>query len=216
VIPEAPPTGAHIMPVVPIYNLERKQVGTLDLSDAIFGAEVKEHLFHEVVRAQLAAKRQGTHETKERSDVAGSVKKIWKQKGTGRARHGSRKAPSFVGGGTAFGPHPRDYSVKVNRKVRTAALVSALSRRTEEGKLVVIDDLALAKIQTKQVAAIQTRFEAPSPLRRHRQRELRAVGAQHPHGPLPLGRCLNVYDILRHDTLVLSKAAAVALQERIG
>ncbi|MFO0746991.1 MAG: 50S ribosomal protein L4 [Myxococcota bacterium] len=205
------------MPVVPIYNLERKQVGTLDLSDAIFGAEVKEHLFHEVVRAQLAAKRQGTHATKERSDVIGSVKKIWKQKGTGRARHGSRKAPNFVGGGTVFGPHPRDYTMKVNRKVRTAALVSALSRRTEEGKLVIIDDLSLPKIQTKQVAAIQTRFEAPKALfvdvdngnfdlsaRNIPQAHYLAVGG------------LNVYDILRHDTLVLSKAAAVALQERIG
>lgn len=205
------------MPVVPIYNLERKQVGTLDLSDAVFAAEVKEHLFHEVVRAQLAAKRQGTHATKERSDVAGSVKKIWKQKGTGRARHGSRKAPQFVGGGTTFGPHPRDYSFKVNRKVRTAALVSALSRRTSEGKLVIIDDLSLPKIQTKQIVALQTRFEAPKALfvdvdNNNLELSARNIPSAHYTG---VGG-INVYDILKHDTLVLSKAAAVALQERIG
>lgn len=205
------------MPVVPIYNLERKQVGTLDLSDAVFAAEVKEHLFHEVVRAQLNAKRQGTHETKERSFVSGSVKKIWKQKGTGRARHGSRKAPNFVGGGTVFGPHPRDYSVKVNKKVRTAALISALSRRTEEGKLVVVENLELAKIQTKQVASIQTRFEAPKALFVDVDNANFALSARNIPSAHYVGvGGINVYDILRHDTLVLSKAAAVALQERIG
>ena len=205
------------MPVVPVYNLERKQVGTLDLSDAIFGAEVKEHLFHEVVRAQLAAKRQGTHDTKERSDVIGSVKKIYKQKGTGRARHGSRKAPTFMGGGTVFGPHPRDYSFKVNKKVRTAALISALSRRTEEGRLVVVEDMNLAKIQTKQVVAIQGRFECPKALfvdLENNNFALSARNIQKAHF-LAVGG-LNVYDILRHDTVVISKAAAVALQERIG
>jgi len=205
------------MPVVPIYNLERKQVGTLDLSDAVFAAEVKEHLFHEVVRAQLASKRQGTHATKERSEVAGSVKKIWKQKGTGRARHGSRKAPQFVGGGTVFGPHPRDYSFKVNRKVRTAALISALSRRTGEGKLVVIEDLSLPKIQTKQVAALQTRFEAPKALFVDVENSNFQLSTQNLASAHYIGvGGLNVYDILKYDTLVLSKAAAVALQERIG
>jgi len=205
------------MPVVPVYNLERKQVGTLDLSDAVFGAEVKEHLFHEVVRAQLAAKRQGTHDTKERSEVIGSVKKIYKQKGTGRARHGSRKSPIFVGGGTVFGPHPRDYSFKVNKKVRAAALVSALSRRTEEGRLVVVEDLQLAKIQTKQVAQLQTRFEAPKALFVDVDNVNLALSARN----LPTAQYLavggiNVYDVLRHDTLVLTKAAALAIQERIG
>ncbi|MCC6625645.1 MAG: 50S ribosomal protein L4 [Deltaproteobacteria bacterium] len=205
------------MPVVPVYNLERKQVGTLDLSDAIFGAEVKEHLFHEVVRAQLAAKRQGTHATKERSEVIGSVKKIFKQKGTGRARHGSRKAPNFVGGGTVFGPHPRDYTFKVNKKVRAAALVSALSRRTEEGRLVVVDDLNLPKIQTKQVVQIQGRFEAPKALFVDVDNANLALSARN----IPTAQYLavggiNVYDVLRHDTLVISKAAALALQERIG
>jgi len=205
------------MPVVPVYNLERKQVGTLDLSDAVFGAEVKEHLFHEVVRAQLAAKRQGTHDTKERGEVIGSVKKIYKQKGTGRARHGSRKAPSFVGGGTVFGPHPRDYTFKVNKKVRTAALISALSRRTAEGRLLVVDSMTLPKIQTKQVAQVQARFEIAKALFVDIDNNNLALSARNiPTAHyLALGG-LNVYDILRHDTLVISKAAAEALQERIG
>ena len=205
------------MPVVPVYNLERKQVGTLDLSDAVFGAEVKEHLFHEVVRAQMAAKRQGTHDTKERGEVIGSVKKIFKQKGTGRARHGSRKAPIFVGGGTVFGPHPRDYCFKVNKKVRTAALISALSRRTEEGKLLVVEDMQLAKIQTKQVALIQGRLEAPKALFVDVENKNFELSTKNiPAAQFIAVGGINVYDILRHDTLVLSKAAAVAIQERIG
>ena len=205
------------MPVVPIYNLERKQVGSLDLSDAIFGAEVKEHLFHELVRAQLAEKRQGTHQTKERSFVSGSVKKIYKQKGTGRARHGSRKAPNFVGGGTVFGPHPRDYAMKVNKKVKTAALISALSRRTQEGKLLVIDSLALPKIQTRQVAKIQSTFEVDKALFVDVENPNLALSARNiPSAQYLAVGGLNVYDILRHDTVVISKAAAVALQERIG
>ena len=203
------------MPVVPCYNLQKQQVGTFELSDAVFGAEVKEHLFHEVVRAQLAARRAGTHDTKVRSEVSGSVKKIWKQKGTGRARHGSRKAPQFVGGGVAFGPHPRDYSLKVNKKVRAAALCSALTRRTQEGKLLVIDDMTLPKAQTKQLATAATRFEATKVLFVDVDNNNLSLSARNlPTANYLSVNGLNVYDILRHDTLLLSKAAAQVLHER--
>ena len=205
------------MPVVPVYNQQRQEVGTIDLPDALFGAEVKEHLFHEVVRAQLAAARQGTHDTKERAEVSGSVKKIYKQKGTGRARHGSRKANIFVGGGTTFGPHPRNYAFKVNKKVRFAALCSALSRRASEKQVVVIDDLALPQIKTKQVATLLSRFGTTKALIVHVSNENLQLSSRNlPNAQYTPVAGLNVYDILKHDTLVLSKAAAAALNERIG
>jgi large subunit ribosomal protein L4 len=205
------------MPVVPVYNLERKQVGTFDLSDAVFGTEVKEHLFHEVVRAQLAAARQGTHATKERSEVSGSVKKIYKQKGTGRARHGNRKAGIFVGGGTTFGPHPREYILKVNKKVRAAALCSALSRRAEENQIVIIDDMTLPAIKTKQVAGLLKRFEVKKVLIVDVHNENLQLSTQNlPHAQFLAVGGINVYDILKHDTVFLSKAAAQALNERMA
>lgn len=205
------------MPVVPVYNLERQQVGEITLADAIFGAEVKEHLFHEVVRSHLAAIRQGTHATKERSEVSGSTKKIYKQKGTGRARHGSRKAPTFVGGGTVFGPHPREYVLKVNKKVRFAALCSALSRRTEEKQVIVVDDLTLPQIKTKQISGLLKRFDVSKTLIVDVSNENLQLSARNlPNAQyLPVAG-LNVYDILRHDTVLISKAAAEALHQRIA
>ncbi len=205
------------MPVVPVYNLDRKQVGEIELSDSIFGAEVKEHLFHEVVRSQLAAARQGTHATKERSDVAGSVKKIYKQKGTGRARHGNRKANIFVGGGTTFGPHPREYILKVNKKVRTAALCSALSRRTSEKQVIVIDDMTLPAIKTKQVAGLLKRFDLKKVLFVDLDNEKLSLSTRNlPNAQFLQAGNLNVYDILRHDTVVMSKAAVSVLTERMA
>jgi large subunit ribosomal protein L4 len=205
------------MPVVPVYNQQRQEVGTIDLPAQLFGAEVKEHLFHEVVRAHLAASRQGTHDTKERSEVTGSVRKIYKQKGTGRARHGNRKANIFVGGGITFGPHPRGYAVKVNKKVRFAALASALSRRAEEKQVVVVDDLALPQVKTKQVAGLLTRFQLQKALIVDMPNENLALSTRNlPYAQYTPVAGLNVYDILRHDTLVISKAAATALNERIG
>lgn len=203
------------MPVVPVYNLERQQVGTIDLSDSIFGVEVKEHLFHEVVRSQLAAARQGTHATKERSDVSGSVKKIYKQKGTGRARHGNRKANIFVGGGTTFGPHPREYVLKVNKKVRQQALFSALSRRASEQQIVVIDDMTLPQVKTKQVAGLMKRFDVKKVLIVDVTNENLSLSTRNiPNAQYLSVAGLNVYDVLKHDTVLLSKAAAEALHER--
>jgi large subunit ribosomal protein L4 len=205
------------MPVVPVYNQQREEVGSIDLPAALFEVEVKEHLFHEVVRAHLRAIRQGTHATKERSEIHGSVRKIYKQKGTGRARHGSRKANLFVGGGVTFGPHPRSYAVKVNKKVRLAALASALSRRTEENRVVVIDDLSLPQIKTKQVAGLLTRFDLHKALIVDVPNENLKLSTKNlPFAQYTSVHGLNVYDILKHDTLVLSQAAATALNERMA
>src|SRR6478736_3241334 len=137
------------MATVDVYNLKREKVGTLDLADEVFAAEVKEHLFYEVVKAQLASKRQGSATAKNRSAVSGSTKKLYKQKGTGRARHGSIRAPIYVGGGQAHPPRPRDWSYRPPRQVRIGALKSALSKFAKEGNLIVVDKLELKEIKTK-------------------------------------------------------------------
>src|SRR5688572_174563 len=137
------------MATVDVYNMKREKVGSLDLADEVFGAEIKEHLFWEVVKAQLASRRQGTASAKERSAVSGSSKKLYKQKGTGRARHGSIRAPIYVGGGQAHPPRPRDWSYRPPQKVRVGALTSALSKFSKEGRLLVIDSIELPEIKTK-------------------------------------------------------------------
>src|SRR4051812_23210033 len=139
------------MATVDVYNLKREKVGTVDLADEVFAAEVKEHLFYEVVKAQLASKRQGTAGAKNRSAVSGSTKKLYKQKGTGRARHGSIRAPIYVGGGQAHPPRMRDWSYEPPRRVRAQALSSALSKFGKEGRLVVVDTFDLGGIKTKKL-----------------------------------------------------------------
>src|SRR5215468_8877348 len=141
------------MAKVDVYNLKRQKVGEVDLSDEVFGAEVKEHLLHEVVVAQLASHRAGTHAAKERAAVSGSTKKIYKQKGTGRARHGSIRAPIFVGGGQAHPPRPRDWSYRPPRQVRVGALKSALSLIAKEGRLIVVDKIDLGEPKTKRLVS---------------------------------------------------------------
>ncbi len=204
------------MPVVDLYNLDRQKVGTMELDDEFFGVEVREHLFHEVVRAQLASKRTGSAKTKERWEIRGTQQKAWRQKGTGRARQSSRKAPHWVGGGVVFGPKPRTFEKKVNKKVRRAALAAALSRRQQEGRLALIDEMALAEIKTKQVGKILAAFDASKALivdidNKNLELSTRNVAKSH---FVPV-RELNVYDILRHDHLLMSKAAAEALQKRV-
>src|SRR5579859_234048 len=134
-----------------VFNMKHEKVGSIDLADEVFGAEVREHLFYEVVKAQLASKRQGTQCAKNRSAVSGSTKKLYKQKGTGRARHGSIRAPVFVGGGQAHPPRPRDWAYSPPRRVRALALSSALSKFGKEGRLLVVDHLELAEIKTKKL-----------------------------------------------------------------
>lgn len=205
------------MPVVPVYNLDKHEVGKHTLSNELFAAEVKEHLFHEVVRARLAAKRAGTADTKERSEVTGSTKKIFKQKGTGRARHGSRKAPNFVGGGTVFGPTPRSYVLKVNKKVRRAALASALTRRLDETALFLVEDMAVSQIKTRQIVGIMSKFATSKALFVDVDNGRLELSVRNLSNAafVPVGK-LNVYDILRHDHLLISKAAVAALEERIA
>lgn len=198
------------MPHLDVYDIERKKVGEIDLSDEIFGAEVREHLIHEVVKMQLANRRAGTSSTKTRSEVSGGRRKPWKQKGTGRARSGSNTSPIWVRGGSAFGPKPRDYSYLVPKKVRKAALKSVLSMKMNEGKVSVIRDFDLAEIKTKKAVEILQRFEAENSLFVSHQemvnferssRNLRGFKVIRPQG-------LNVYDVLSFDKLLILESTA--------
>lgn len=200
-----------------VFNLKREKVGSLELSDQVFAAEVKEQLFYEVVKAQLASRRAGTHRAKTRSEVSGSTKKLYKQKGTGRARHGSIRAPIYVGGGRAHPPQVQDWSYRPPRQVRIGALKSALSLLAKEGRLVVVDKLELPEIRTKGlVTALATLKVDSSALivdgaDNEKLRLSAANLAKHTVLP-PEG--VNVYDLLRHDHLVLSQDAAKALEQR--
>jgi large subunit ribosomal protein L4 len=200
-----------------VFNMKREKVGSIDLADEVFGAEVREHLFYEVVKAQLASKRQGTQCAKNRSAVSGSTKKLYKQKGTGRARHGSIRAPVFVGGGQAHPPRPRDWSYEPPRRVRALALSSALSKFGKEGRLLVVEKFDLGEVKTKRLVETLAALKAESktlvvdsPDNEKLRLSIRNC-KEHQFLP-PEG--VNVYDLLRHDTLILSKQAAKALEER--
>jgi large subunit ribosomal protein L4 len=202
---------------IDIVNIEGKKVGSIDLADSVFGAEVKEHLLWEVVKAQRAAARAGTHSTRTRANVRGGGKKPYKQKGTGNARQGSTRAPNFVGGGKVFGPHPRDYSFTVPKKVRRAALASALSLRAQEKKLVVLDSLTFDAPKTKRLVGILKALGVPSAvvvdgkenvLLSKSARNLPASKYLPPEG-------LNVYDILDHPGLVITAGAVKQIEARV-
>jgi large subunit ribosomal protein L4 len=202
---------------VTVYNQKREEVGHIDLADEVFGAEVKEHLFYEVVKAQLASRRAGTKATKERSAVSGSTKKIYRQKGTGRARQGSVRAPHHAGGGMAHALEPKDWSYRPPRKVRIGALKSALSLFAKEDRLIIVDSLELASIKTKAFAgtlgalkATKKALVVDSATNDKLVKSLRNLENHHflpPEG-------VNVYDLLRHDHLIVSKDAAKALEAR--
>lgn len=205
------------MATIDVFNMKREKVGELVLSDEVFAAEVKEHLFYEVVKAQLASRRQGTAAAKNRSAVSGSTKKMYKQKGTGNARHGSKRAPIYVGGGRAHPPRPRDWSYRPPQKVRVGALRSALSKLHKEGRLVVVDAFELAEVKTKSLlsvlATLQTAKKALVVDASTNEKLKLSIRNAPNHLFLP-PEGVNVYDLLRHDTLVLSKSAAKALEER--
>jgi len=205
------------MPMVDVYNLKRESVGQIDLSDVIFDAAVREHLFHEVVRAQLASKRGGNAKVKERGEIRGSRRKLWKQKGTGRARVGDRKAPHWVGGGVAFGPRQRSYDIKVNKKIRREALRSALSRRQQEGHLVVLEDFELEAIKTKTVTSVLSAFDASKALIVDGPNDNLAKSTHNlaASNYLTVDQ-LNVYDVLKHDTLMLTRRAVESIEGRLG
>lgn len=205
------------MAKIDVYDLERKKVGELDLSDEVFAAEVKEHLLHEVVVAQLASRRAGTHAAKERAAVQGSSKKLYKQKGTGNARHGSVRAPSYVGGGRAHPPRPQDWSVRPPRKVRISAMRSALSLLFKEGRLTVVDSISFDEPKTKRLASVLSSLQAAKStlVVDGRSNENLKLSIRNMVGSSflpPEG--VNVYDLLKHDHLVVSKDAAKALEAR--
>jgi large subunit ribosomal protein L4 len=202
---------------IDIVNIEGKKVGSADLADAVFGAEVKDYLLWELVKAQQAAKRAGTHATKTRAHVRGGGKKPYKQKGTGNARQGSSRAPNHVGGGKVFGPHPRDYSYTVPKKVKRAALASALSLRAQEKKLVVVDKLSFTEPKTKQMAGILKTLGLGKALVVDEKsnanlfksvRNLAKAKVLAPEG-------LNVFDILNHSDLVIAAGAIKQIEKRV-
>jgi large subunit ribosomal protein L4 len=211
------------MATIDVYNMKREKVGSVELADEVFATEVKEHLFYEVVKAQLASRRQGTAAAKNRSAVSGSTKKLYKQKGTGRARHGSIRAPVYVGGGRAHPPRPRDWSYRPPQQVRSSALRSALSKLHKEGRLVIVDRIELPEVKTKGlVLALETLQNAKE---KDKQKSALVVdSAGNEKLRLSIRNCkghqflppegVNVYDLLRHDTLVLSKDAVKALEQR--
>lgn len=206
------------MPTVDVKNMAAETVGSLELSEAVFGAEVNEHLLWEVVRAQRAAKRAGTVKTKGRSDVKGGGQKPYRQKGTGRARQGTIRAPNHVGGGTVFGPQPRSYAIRVPKRVRRGALRSALSLRLDEGRLVVLDALDLPEIKTRELVRVLEGLgigKALVVVDRENQtvaksgRNLSSCKVLPPEG-------VNVYDVLLHETLVVTTETAHRLEERLA
>lgn len=205
------------MPTVDVYNLAREKVGSLELSDDVFATEVKEHLFYEVVKAQLASRRAGTAAGKERSAVRGSSKKTYRQKGTGRARHGSVRAPIYVGGGLAHPPQPKDWGYRPPRKVRIGALKSALSLFCKEGRLIVVDSLALEQIKTKKVVETLATLQADKKalvVDAKDNEKLRLSIRNLPKAQFLPPEGVNVYDLLRHDHLVVSRDAVKALEAR--
>lgn len=196
------------MATLPVYDLSKQQVGEIEVSDTVFNTEVKEHLFYEVIKWQLAKRRAGTHATKGRSQVSGGGAKPYRQKGTGRARQGTRRAPQFVGGGVVHGPQPRSHGYPINKKVRKAALRSALSRRVQEGHLVVVQDLTFNEVKTKQAAKVMGALTDGN-----------AVVIDGPNAELILSvrnlpkvkylpvEGLNLFDVLKHNYVVLTEPA---------
>ncbi len=206
------------MPTLDIHNTSRETVGSIELNDAVFGAEVKEHLFHTVVRYQMAKRRSGTHAVKGRAQVAGGGKKPYRQKGTGRARQGTVSAPHYRGGGVVHGPHPRSHAHKLPKKVRAAALRCALSRRCEESALTVFDAFTLPETKTKLFAGVMNTFEFGDLLLVIDGKDetvLKSARNLPKVTVLPV-EGLNVYDILKHRNLAMTSAAVEKITARLG
>ena len=200
---------------VSVYNIEGKEVGKIDLSDAVFGVEVNEHLVHMAVVSQLANNRQGTQKAKTRSEVSGGGRKPWRQKGTGHARQGSTRAPQWTGGGVVFAPTPRDYSFKINKKEKRAALKSALTSRVEAQKFVVLDELKLEAIKTKDFVKVLNNLNVSKALVVMGDKDvvIEKSAANVPDVKTTQATLLNVYDILKYDTVITTKAAVEKIEE---
>ena len=200
---------------VTVYNMEGKEVGTIELNDAVFGVEVNEHLVHMAVVAQLANKRQGTQKAKTRSEVSGGGRKPWRQKGTGHARQGSTRSPQWTGGGMVFAPTPRDYTITLNKKEKRAALKSALTSRVNENKFVVVDELKFDEIKTKNFKAVMNNLKVSKALVVLADNDQNTVLSARniPEVKTSLVNTINVFDILKYNTVVATKAAVASIEE---
>ena len=200
---------------VAVYNIEGKEVGTMELNDAVFGVEVNEHLVHMAVVNQLANKRQGTQKAKTRSEVSGGGRKPWSQKGTGHARQGSTRSPQWAGGGVVFAPTPRDYSFKMNKKEKRAALKSALTAKVEENKFIVIDEIALSEIKTKSIANMLKGLDVSKALVVLEDGNVNAEISARNIADVKTAKTntINVFDVLKYNTVVATKAAVQAIEE---
>ena len=203
------------MAKVSVYNMEGNQVGEIELNDAVFGVEVNEHLVHMAVVNQLANKRQGTQSAKTRSEVSGGGKKPWRQKGTGHARQGSIRAPQWKGGGVVFAPKPRDYSFKLNKKEKRLALKSALTSRVAEQKFIVLDELHLDEIKTKKFQAVLNNLKVNKALVVLKEKNENVILSARniPDVKTALTDTINVYDILKYNTMIVTKDAVAAIEE---
>ncbi len=200
---------------VTVYNMEGNEVGTMELNDAVFGAPINEHLVHLAVVRQLANKRQGTQKAKTRSEVSGGGRKPWRQKGTGHARQGSIRAPQWTGGGVVFAPVPRDYSVKMNKKERRAALRSALTSKVQDNKLVVVENLALAEIKTKEMQRVLNNLKADKALVITATDDQNVILSARNIADVQTAtvNTMNVYDVMKHNTVVVTKDAVASIEE---
>jgi large subunit ribosomal protein L4 len=200
---------------VSVYNMEGAEVGSIELNDAVFGVEVNEHLVHMAVVAQLANNRQGTQKAKTRSEVSGGGRKPWRQKGTGHARQGSTRAPQWTGGGVVFAPTPRDYTIRLNKKEKRAALKSALTSRVLENKFIVVDELKLDEIKTRKFQTVLNNLKVSKALVVvGEDSENVVMSAKNiPTVKTAYVNTINVYDILKYNTVVASKAAVANIEE---
>ena len=200
---------------VSVYNIDGKEVGSIELNDAVFGVEVNEHLVHLAVVSQLANKRQGTQSAKTRSEVSGGGRKPWRQKGTGHARQGSTRAPQWTGGGMVFAPKPRDYSFKMNKKEKRVALLSALSSKVSENKIVVLDSFNLDEVKTKKFAEVMNNIKVSNALFviEGENKNVVLSGRNIPTVKVSATNEINTYDVLKYETLVVTKAAVEKLEE---
>ena len=200
---------------VSVYNMEGKEVGALELNDAVFGVEVNEHLVHLAVVAQLANKRQGTQKAKTRSEVSGGGRKPWRQKGTGHARQGSTRSPQWKGGGVVFAPTPRDYTIRLNKKEKRAALRSALTSRVQDNKFIVVDELKFDEIKTRKFQNVMDNLKVSKALVVLADNNQNTVLSARNIAGVKTSQVgsINVYDILKYNTVVATKAAVASIEE---
>ena len=203
------------MASVKVVDIEGNEVETLELNDSVFGVEINEHLMHLAVVGQLANSRQGTQSAKTRSEVSGGGRKPWRQKGTGHARQGSTRSPQWTGGGVVFAPKPRDYSMKMNKREKQIAIKSALTSKVQDSKLIVVDEFKLDEIKTSKFAQILDNLKAPKALVVTKDKDEKVVLSARniPTVKTTMTNSINVYDILKYDSLVITKDAVAAIEE---